>query len=227
MRRPRVLLVDDEDLILRTVSKFLRKTGDVSVFTAMDLESALAMIDGDSFDGVVADLVMPGDAEAGWTVIARARAKDVALEAILFTGGGARMENRAYRQRVAFLSKPVGGSDFAPFLDSLWTRVAGVAHLATTVTSIGESEKLSQRQRQLLALLAGAQKEEAIRELTGYGESAFSGHLSPVMAAVRRATGFEIKNACDVAIAVQSTVLRAPELLAPPRRKRLPGGDEE
>lgn len=212
MKRPRVLLVDDHDLILRSLPKLLETEGRFDVVCAADGASAAAIIAAERLDAVIADLGLPGEPGGGWTVIALAREKDRAVEAMLITGSGEASANRAERHGVRFLAKPIAPEDLRPFYDAVWARVAGIAHLARTITGIAEETRLITRQRQVLVLVVGGTREDEIVALTGYTTGTYSAHLAPVMRAVEHATGTRVKNAKDCAFAVTSSVLRAHEL---------------
>lgn len=54
-----ILVIDDEELIVRTLSKLLEKNG-YSVLVAKNGQDALAMVEEESFDLIVADIRMPG-----------------------------------------------------------------------------------------------------------------------------------------------------------------------
>ena len=58
-RRLRVLLIDDDELVLRATARMLRR--ELDVVTAISSDSALALFsDGQEFDVVIADLSLPG-----------------------------------------------------------------------------------------------------------------------------------------------------------------------
>ena len=67
--KPRVLLVDDERLILRCLGRLLR--GICEIFTAQDYHQARARIQQQPLDAVVSDCRMPG--HGGADVLAAAR----------------------------------------------------------------------------------------------------------------------------------------------------------
>lgn len=55
----KILVVDDEELIIRSLRKLLEKNGFV-VFVAKNGQDALAMVEEENFDLIVADIRMPG-----------------------------------------------------------------------------------------------------------------------------------------------------------------------
>lgn len=59
MKLPRVLLVDDDALIVKTVQRILVRTQIAEVAVAKDGSDALKMLRAHPFDGVICDLDMP------------------------------------------------------------------------------------------------------------------------------------------------------------------------
>jgi DNA-binding NtrC family response regulator len=82
----RILLVDDEEGILRVMATFLRRRGYV-VECARDAEGARAALAAASFDVVVTDLCLsPGNPHEGLALIAHVRSARPGTPTILFTG---------------------------------------------------------------------------------------------------------------------------------------------
>ena len=54
-----ILIIDDEELIIRSLKKLLEKNG-YSVFIAKNGQDALVMAEEENFDLIVADIRMPG-----------------------------------------------------------------------------------------------------------------------------------------------------------------------
>jgi CheY-like chemotaxis protein len=59
MRQKKILVIDDEELIIRSLSKLLEKNG-YAVFVAKNGQDAVAMVEEESFDLFIADIRMPG-----------------------------------------------------------------------------------------------------------------------------------------------------------------------
>jgi len=78
-----VLIVDDDKELLETVGERLRNR-DISVDTAINGAQALAKIDGNTFDAIVLDLMMPE--LDGMETLKRALKKKPDLQIILLTG---------------------------------------------------------------------------------------------------------------------------------------------
>jgi signal transduction histidine kinase/CheY-like chemotaxis protein len=122
--RARVLLVDDEPLVVRMLSTALGRYWDVAV--ASGAREALGLIDGQAFDAVVCDLMMPGMsgmdvAEAAWSRHPRLRQRMLFL-----TGGAVLPEAEAFLERtdVRHMTKPVRVSDLNAELQRV---IAGAA----------------------------------------------------------------------------------------------------
>jgi CheY-like chemotaxis protein/glycine cleavage system H lipoate-binding protein len=79
----RILVVDDEAVVLGAVSKALSRT-DCSVETAGSAEEALELIGGASFDVVITDLMMPGI--DGLQLMQRLRDSGCPAQTIMITG---------------------------------------------------------------------------------------------------------------------------------------------
>ena len=83
-----ILIIDDEELIIRSLKKLLEKNG-YSVFIAKNGQDALVMTEEESFDLIVADIRMPGlngveTIQAIYEGLARKGLKDI--PAIFITG---------------------------------------------------------------------------------------------------------------------------------------------
>jgi CheY-like chemotaxis protein len=106
-RRPlRILIVDDEEPILRFVERVLRDAGHVTLTAADGIEAlALAHKEG-GFDVVVTDLMMPG--MAGDELARRLRQDEPRLKVLYLTGHSDRlfMEKVTLWQDESFLEKP-------------------------------------------------------------------------------------------------------------------------
>jgi PAS domain S-box-containing protein len=86
--RPRVLLVDDEPLVLRSVTRMLRRTH--TVVSAGSAREALDLVErGERFDAILTDLHMPGMSGRDLAVSIESVAPDQAARVVLVTGGTA------------------------------------------------------------------------------------------------------------------------------------------
>ena len=85
MRKPRLLLVDDEIPFVANLSKLLSRRG-YEVSTAHDGDSALRLVQEREFDVVILDQNMPG--KDGITVLRELKKKQPHLEVVILTGYG-------------------------------------------------------------------------------------------------------------------------------------------
>ncbi|MFO0624414.1 MAG: ATP-binding protein [Polyangiales bacterium] len=106
----RILLVDDEPTLLRSLARQLRRYGEVA--TASDGAAALARLQAERFDAVLCDLMMPE--MTGMELFARVRESlpDCATRFVFMTGGAFTPASRAFAESSArpVLDKPL---DFA------------------------------------------------------------------------------------------------------------------
>jgi DNA-binding NtrC family response regulator len=82
---PKVLLVDDEKEFIETLGERM-KTRDLDVSTAGSASEALGMVQAQSFDAIVLDLMMPG--MDGLEALKAIKATHPELQIILLTGHG-------------------------------------------------------------------------------------------------------------------------------------------
>lgn len=85
MRKPRLLLVDDEIPFVANLLKLLSRRG-YEVSTAYDGDSALRIVQEREFDVVILDQNMPG--KDGITVLRELKKKQPHLEVVILTGYG-------------------------------------------------------------------------------------------------------------------------------------------
>lgn len=98
----RVLIVDDEELILRTLKNALESAGH-KVTTAYNGEKALAYMRAEPFDIVVTDIIMPQ--KEGIETIREIRRQDDAIPIIAASGGG-----QFGRERLLNMAEALGAS---------------------------------------------------------------------------------------------------------------------
>lgn len=85
MRKPRLLLVDDEIPFVANLLKLLSRRG-YEVSTAHDGDTALRLVQEREFDVVILDQNMPG--KDGITVLRELKKKQPHLEVVILTGYG-------------------------------------------------------------------------------------------------------------------------------------------
>jgi DNA-binding response OmpR family regulator len=108
-RKVRVLLVDDEALVLRILERELTRGGfQYEVRVATDVATALEVLEREPIDAIVSDVQMPGG--SGCDLHREVAARHPGLEhAIVFLTGGCSEENRRYLRETGneVLLKPV------------------------------------------------------------------------------------------------------------------------
>jgi ActR/RegA family two-component response regulator len=81
---PRILLVDDDDIVRETLQEVL-ELSEFCITTAKNVSEAIHLIDTEVFDVLLSDLHMPGAGD-GFTVISAMRHKHPDAVTLLFTG---------------------------------------------------------------------------------------------------------------------------------------------
>lgn len=82
----RVLLVDDEPALCEMTKIFLEREGDIAATLSLSAEDALAKIEPERFDVIVADYEMPG--MSGVDLLKALNARGFSIPVIIFTGRG-------------------------------------------------------------------------------------------------------------------------------------------
>lgn len=81
--RPRVLVVDDEEALLRAIARTLEQRG-FEVWAAPDGDTALRLLQEQRFDAVLTDIMMPG--MTGISLLRAVRERDLEASVVLMTG---------------------------------------------------------------------------------------------------------------------------------------------
>ena len=117
--RRRVLIIDDEPFVLRTLSRALRQH---EVITTTSGREALKLLSKERFDNILCDVMMPGI--DGVAVLERVRARwpEMVDRFVFMTGGTVTAETRDYIETVHV---PVLRKPFGP--DELLNAIAGEA----------------------------------------------------------------------------------------------------
>lgn len=106
VQAPRILLVDDDRLLLRTTKRVLEQRGYL-VSACSRGEEAVGLLDRDAFDVLISDVQMPGF--SGLRLLREVRQRELAMPVVLMTGNpevetaAAAIEHRAFQ----YLIKPV------------------------------------------------------------------------------------------------------------------------
>jgi DNA-binding response OmpR family regulator len=116
-RPRRLLVVDDEHIVLRLLSRFLRNDG-YEVFEAVDAEQALNTFQGSRpIDALLCDVWLNGS--SGWGVAVRIRALQPHIPVLMFTGR-IEVEPPPDGLKHAILNKPFGPKQLRTVLSKLW-----------------------------------------------------------------------------------------------------------
>ena len=115
----RILLIDDEPLLLKSYSRYLRRSGGHDVVTASCGAEALEQLEGDDpFDLVFCDLSMPGVSGVEVHRSIREFYPDLVGRFVFLTGGVQDAASETYLQEsgVPVLGKPVPLAEFEKIL---------------------------------------------------------------------------------------------------------------
>ena len=121
--RPRILLVDDDDTLRRTLARVL--ASDFEITQAPNGRVAIEVLRGGAFDAVVTDLEMPelgGDGLAAWIA---ANQPELAARVLVVTGGAKRADQAAWLRAFdpeRVLRKPYLASALADALERVIAR---------------------------------------------------------------------------------------------------------
>lgn len=121
MTQQRILVVDDEQIILFAIREYLKALG-YKIDCAADMEAAQALISDISYRAVLVDLRLAGvDGVEGLEVVSFIRAKSPMTRIIVLTAyGSPEIEQEALRRGAdLFLHKPVPMQDISQKLLSL------------------------------------------------------------------------------------------------------------
>ena len=118
-RPRRVLLVEDEDMVRKVVSRMLAARG-FEVFTAASGSEALAIFESrlDDIDLLVTDLMVPDG--GGLSVARTLKARMPKLEVLLVSGYSPATADGWGQERFRFLTKPFGAAELSKVLDELF-----------------------------------------------------------------------------------------------------------
>jgi two-component system, OmpR family, alkaline phosphatase synthesis response regulator PhoP len=121
---PRVLLVEDEPAVARTVSDRLRAEG-YEVQTAGDGEAALALVTSQPFDIMVLDLMLPK--KDGLTVCRELRSRGLTLPVLMLTARSETVDKVVGLKLGAddYLTKPFESIELLARLEALLRRSSG------------------------------------------------------------------------------------------------------
>lgn len=107
-RPPRVLIVDDEPVVARSLARALSRSCDVQVMTSAN-DALTQLEEDDDIDVILCDLMMPGMSGVDLHLVLRTRMPHLVKRLVFFTGGATTAAARAHVKEsgVPVLQKPV------------------------------------------------------------------------------------------------------------------------
>ena len=163
LRTSKIMIVDDEDLVLRVVRRFLSADGYTSFVTLTDPRQALEVIDREQPDVVLLDIMMP---HITGLDLLKVRQKTNSLQHIPFIILSANSENQTKREALKlgatdFLGKPVDPSDLTVRVQNALTVKRHHDHLANYAAELEKqvrirTEQIEKSREQIIHCLARA-----------------------------------------------------------------------
>jgi putative two-component system response regulator len=163
IRSSKIMIVDDEQLVIRVVRRFLSSDGYDNFLTLTDPREALEMIDREQPDVVLLDIMMP---HITGLDLLKVRQKTSAFQHIPFIILSANSENQIKRDALQlgatdFLSKPVDPSDLILRVQNALTVKRHHDHLANYATELERqvrerTQQIEKSREQIIHCLARA-----------------------------------------------------------------------
>jgi CheY-like chemotaxis protein len=161
----KILIVDDEPMLLEIFQAWLHYAGCGKVFTAANGAAALTVMDSESIDLLVSDVRMP--VMDGMALVRSLAATGRALPSIVFVSGFGDIDQREmYALGVeAFVSKPCGRNELLKLLENAVADRSTLWHTEFTAAP-----------RQVLAIKANRIDATASLDTIGLGRGGFSAY---------------------------------------------------
>jgi DNA-binding response OmpR family regulator len=107
MKEIKILLVDDEEYFVKTLSEYINKMRNLRADIALNGEEALKLVENEAPDVIVLDLKMPGI--DGMEVLRRVKKAYPVVQVIILTGYGSEKDKKDSLRLGAFefLQKPI------------------------------------------------------------------------------------------------------------------------
>ena len=163
LRASKIMIVDDEQLVIRVVRRFLSSDGYENFITVTDPREALKKIDSENPDVVLLDIMMP---HVTGLDLLKVRQKTTALQHIPFIILSANSENQIKREALQlgatdFLSKPVDPSDLILRVQNALTVKSHHDHLANYAVELerqvrDRTQQIEKSREQIIHCLARA-----------------------------------------------------------------------
>jgi putative two-component system response regulator len=163
VRTAKILIVDDEQLVIKVVKRYLSAEGYVNFVTVSDSKKALETINREAPDVVLSDIMMP---DITGLDLLRIRQKDPVLKSIPFLILSASSENAVKREALElgatdFLNKPVDPIDLSLRVQNALILKRHHDHLANYANELetqvrARTKQLEQSREQIIHCLARA-----------------------------------------------------------------------
>lgn len=140
-QQKRLLIIDDEDIVLKSCQRILRDSG-YRIDTASNGEDGLSMLDRDDYDLVVTDLMMPG--MSGMDVLKTIKEKKIDVTVVIFTGYATAETAREALKTGAFdyIPKPFTPEEFRDVINNaLDSRGSGEASMLDLMAIVSHELK--------------------------------------------------------------------------------------
>jgi DNA-binding NarL/FixJ family response regulator len=177
----RIFLIDDHTIVRQGVRALLAATRDlVVVGEAADGESSLSQVAALAPDVVVVDLSLPG--MHGTEVVRRLKAETSARVVVLSMHAAPEVVESA--RRAGCDAYVVKGGDVAELAEAIRAAAAGQSYVsrAAAPRDEGPLERLSARERQILALIAQSGTNKTIAAELGISVHTVNAHRTSLMA---------------------------------------------
>ena len=163
LRSRKIMIIDDEPLVIRVVKRFLAGEGFTNFVTVEDSRNAMETIERESPDVVLLDIMMPN--VTGLDIL-RQRQKDQNLMLVPFIILSATSENQVKREALSFgatdfLSKPVDASDLTVRVQNSLMVKSHHDHIANYATELenqvrARTKQIALSREQIIHCLARA-----------------------------------------------------------------------
>jgi DNA-binding NarL/FixJ family response regulator len=173
-------MVEDDPAIARAIGRLLSKSRPTHHVASVAAAKA-ALKDASTWTGIVVDIGLPDG--SGLDVVSAARERWPALPALVLTGSTQAADiNRSFMLRADFLVKPGTPDELAAFVRKAISRESiENVRIVEAVDEIAEEVDLTDRERDLLMLVAGDTKRADLAEKLGVKENTAKSHVNALM----------------------------------------------
>jgi DNA-binding NarL/FixJ family response regulator len=174
------LIVEDDAAIARAIGRLLSKSRPTHHVSTVE-EAKKALKGAKGWTGLVVDIGLPDG--SGLDVVSVAREKWPTVPALVLTGSTQAADiNRSFMLRADFLVKPGTSEEIAAFVRKAIARESiDNARIVEAVDEIAVEVGLTDRERDLLMLVAGDIKRADLAEALGVKENTAKSHVNALM----------------------------------------------